>query len=120
MTTTTNPNAAKPKQYRLRWWFVVGFCVMFFGMAAFWPMLFYNGLGVQQTTLGLYYLLEIGQQLNSTGTLGPTSGNAMVALSIFGVHLIISAVAGVVTMTIVWGIHSLCYERDAAGTVLII
>jgi hypothetical protein len=102
---TPSPSASDqpPKKRRRLWlWFIVGFVVVFVGMALGWPMHFYDGRSVRQARLWQYYLLEIQLESNSSGAIGPTSGNAAAALGVAATHFVISAVAGAVTAVIGW------------------
>jgi hypothetical protein len=106
MSNVTPPvidaNQPPPKRTRLWLWFAAGFLVVFFGLAAAYPMHFYDGRSVRQTVLGHYYLLELQQEMNSTGNLGPTSGNLAAALTTALMHLVLSGAAGAIVMGIRW------------------
>lgn len=89
-----------PPRRRLWVWFVIGFVLVFFGLAIAYPMHFYDGLTVRQTMLWHYYILEIDLAWNDPGLVGPTTGNSAVAIKIFVQHLCFSALGGVVNMAI--------------------
>jgi hypothetical protein len=74
--------------------FVVAFLLTFVGTGLFWPRYFFNGISLNKTNLLNYYLLEIRQALNSSGALGPTSGNFAALLKILSEHILLSALAG--------------------------
>jgi hypothetical protein len=103
ITPSTSASEQRTKKRRRLWlWFIVGFVVVFVGMALVWPMHFYDGRSVRQASLWQYYLLEIQLELHSSDAIGPTSGNAAAALGVATTHFVISAVAGVVTTGIGW------------------
>jgi hypothetical protein len=97
---TNNPRPVRdadqrpPKRRRLWLWFGITFLIVFFALA-FYPMAFNDGRVVRQTMLWHYYLLEMQLVLNSSGNIGPTSGNAAVARQRAVAHLAISGVSGV-------------------------
>jgi hypothetical protein len=90
---------------RLWLWFVLGFLIVFVGLALLWPMHFNDGRSLRQTWLWQYYMLAIELERNSSGNLGPTSGNAAAAMRVFGMHLVLSAGGGIVNAAIGWAIR---------------
>lgn len=98
--TATSPPS--PKRRRLWLWFLVGFVVVFLALAMLYPMYSFDGRAVHRTTLWRYYLLEMQQAWNSTGAIGPTSGNSAAGLTTFVIHVLISAVAGTGAMAVGW------------------
>jgi len=99
-----------PKR-RLWLWFVVGFLVGFLALAAFYPTYFYDGRSLRPTRLWQYYLLEVQRSANSTGHLGPTSGNTSAALTTAGMHIAVASVAGAIAL----GIGRRVKKRPPAG-----
>jgi len=99
---TTGTENQPPRKRRLWLWFAIGFVIVFLVMALVWPMHFYDGRSVRQTWLWQYYLLEIQLALNSSGNLGPTSGNASAALGVVATHIVIAVVGGLVSAGIGW------------------
>jgi hypothetical protein len=97
----SNKSPAPPK-LRVRSWFLAGFLLGFLGIALAVPALFYDGRSVRQTWLWHYYLLEIRQQLNSSGNLGPTSGNEGALLSTAAFHVLFAVIVGLVFAGIAW------------------
>ena len=91
-----------PARRRLWLWFLTGFLVVFVGLALGYPMYFYDGLTLRPVWLWQYYLLEFNQALHSTGALGPTSGSEAAALTTFGMHLALAALAGLVVAGLGW------------------
>jgi hypothetical protein len=91
-----------PRHRRLWLWFTVGFGLVFLVMALVWPMSFYDGQTVRQTLLWQYYLLEIQLALNSSGYIGPTSGNTFAALVVLAIHLAIASIFGAISAIIGW------------------
>jgi hypothetical protein len=65
-------------------------------------MNFYDGRSLRQAWLWQYYLQELRLALNSSGNLGPTSGNAAAALGVAATHVVIAAVGGLVGVGIGW------------------
>lgn len=86
-------------------WFMLGFVIVFVGMALVWPMHFYDGHGLRQMRLWQYYVSEIRQAANSSGALGPTSGNLSSTLVVALTHIAISSIGGVVAAGIRWMTH---------------
>src|SRR5438874_1970062 len=95
-TSTETAQQVSPADGRGRVWkgFAIGFLAAFVGLAIFLPMLFYNGVAAYQTRLWHYYILELQQRIQSSGTLGPTSDSGGAALTVFVQHLLISVVGG--------------------------
>jgi hypothetical protein len=104
----TDRTRRPPRRRRLARWFWAGFLVAFLGLAIVYPMRFYDGGAVRQTTLWQYYLLEIQLQARSTGNLGPTSGNATAALTTAVMHVLVSAAVGALVMGFAW----VCEKRS--------
>jgi hypothetical protein len=63
---------------------------------------FYNGHAIYRTRLWHYDVLEIELAWNSTGNLGPTSGNSATAVTIAFQHILFSIVGGATLMGIAW------------------
>jgi hypothetical protein len=102
-TASTDTEIQPPRERRRLWlWFMIGFAVIFFAMALVWPMHFYDGRTARQAWLWQYYLLEIQLALNSSGNLGPKSGNVSAALGVALTHVVISTVGGAVNAWIGW------------------
>jgi hypothetical protein len=74
-------------------WFVLGFTVVFVGLAVFRKSGFYTGHVVYIVPLWQYYWLEI-RRAASSGNVGPTSGAGAAALSIFFQHVIVALAGG--------------------------
>ena len=72
------------------------------GLAVVYPMHFYDGRAVYITRLWHYYFLEIRQAWNSSGNLGPTSGNAGAALETAAVHIALAVLGGTTVMAFGW------------------
>src|SRR5262249_23632864 len=87
---------------RIWLWFAAGFATAFLGLGVLCPVYFYDGGAVVLTRLWHYYLLNIQQVMNSTGNLGPTSGNAAAALTTAAMHLGLCAAAGAIMMAFGW------------------
>src|SRR6266446_6211756 len=100
--TSSGGTEPLPKRRRLWLWFFVVFLVVFLGLALVYPMSFYNGRSVRDTVLWKYYILEVQQEVNASGNLGPTSDNGAAALTTAGMHVVLSALAGAVGMGIAW------------------
>ena len=92
-------------------WFGAGFLIGFLTLAAFYPTYFYDGRSVRQTRLWQYYLLEVQRSANSTGHLGPTSGNTSAALTVAGMHVAAASAAGAIAV----GIGRAVKKRSQAG-----
>ncbi len=101
-TATTGTNEQPPRKRRLWRWFSFGFGIVFLVMALGLRMNFYDGRSVRQSRLWHYYVLEIKLALDSSGHLGPTSGNASKALGVFATHFVVAAVGGVVSAGVGW------------------
>ena len=71
-------------------WSGPGFLIAFLGLAVVYPVYFCNGNSLRQTVLWKYYVLEIQLAMETSGMLGPTSGNAAAALMAAGMHVAIS------------------------------
>ena len=78
---------------RIRW-FVLGFAVVFVGIAVFRKVGFFTGQAVYIVPLWQYYWLEIQRAAMSTGNVGATSGAGGAALSMFFQHLFVSLAGG--------------------------
>ena len=86
-----------PRPSRRLWrWFGAGFLVAFLALAALYPTYFYDGRSVRQTRLWQYYLLGVQRSANSTGHLGPTSGNTSAAFTVAGMHIAAASAAGAI------------------------
>ena len=95
-----SPVAPAPRT-RLWRWFVVGFLLVLLGIACL-PMEFYDGRAVYQTFVWRYYLFEIQLARNSSGFLGPTTGNAAGAVTFALGHVLCSLAGGAILMGIGW------------------
>jgi hypothetical protein len=90
---------------RLWLWFIVGFLLVFIGLAAAYPIHFFDGRAVYATKLWHYYFLEIRQAWSASGNLGPTSGNAGAALGTAAIHVLFAVLGGAVAMAFGWFIR---------------
>lgn len=84
------------RRWRLRWWFLSGFFLVFCFLLFFGDIypLNMSGDAVFRCKLWNYYLIEIRHAWDTSGTLGPSSGSLGTTLWTFFEHLLISAVAG--------------------------
>ncbi len=87
---------------RLWLWYVAGFLVTFIGMAAAFPMSFYDGRAVFRSALWHYYLLEFRHAWNSAGQLGPAPGNASAVVTVALQHVMLSLAGGAILFGIGW------------------
>jgi hypothetical protein len=79
--------------HRFRW-FLLGFTVVFVGLAVFRRTGFIFRETVNYVPLWRYYGLEIDRARHSTGDIGPYSEAGTVALGIFFVHMFVSLAGG--------------------------
>ena len=102
-TPPASETSQPPSRRRRLWlWFFAGFLAAFLGLLLAYPMPFFDGGSVRQTTLWQYYLLEIQLELNASGNLGPTSGDWAAMLTTAITHVMISIVAGGAALAIGW------------------
>ncbi len=87
-------NVVSTSRRKLRWWFIVGFSLVFVGMLLFMRQFFYTGDALVQCTLWRFYQLELGRAFTSSGALGPTTGSGTQAFTFFLTHVLVSVIAG--------------------------
>ncbi len=109
---TIIPDVPEAVAGRSRWpgrllWFVVGSVAVFVAMALILKHEFYNGQAVFVVPLWQYYLMEIRLAWQSSGNLGPTSGNAAAAITLAFEHVLLSLAGGLLLMGMAWTIGRL-------------
>jgi uncharacterized membrane protein len=104
-------NAPTVRRSRLWLWFIAGFLLVFLGMSILFSMDFYDGHAVYNTKVWHYYVLEIERAWNSTGNLGPTSGNSTAAVTIAVQHILFSISGGAVMMGIGWTVRKMARTK---------
>jgi hypothetical protein len=100
----SEPDNQPARKGRLWPWFVIGFLIVFVGLALAVTMLSLHPSGryVVSCKLWQYYVLEFRKWLNSSGNLGPTTGNDERALLMLCQHVLFSLAGGAAALAIGW------------------
>jgi len=102
-----------PDHPRLLGWFVIGTLLTFVATSILVKTyaLIGSGAGVVEVPLWKYYLIEFGRWANSSGGLGPASGNLVPVLINLAEHILVSVGAGVVFLGLEWAVHKVGSAR---------
>lgn len=102
------PVVARASPTRLWLWFVAGFLIVFVGMSVAVSACYMHpsGQAVVRCKLWEYYVVQIPRMFQRQ-TLGPATGDSQAALTMLFQHLACSAIGGLVTVAVGWGVHKI-------------
>lgn len=108
----------RPRSKGRLWpWFLMGFLLVFIGLALTLTMsaMHPSGAFVVASPLWMYYLLEIQRAWTATDAIGPDSGSTSAAIVVALQHILISLAGGAVFLGIGWGWHKVRDRKRTAG-----